>query len=133
MAPPCQSLRQGATHRKHRGVNESLAPSLLSLLIMMKRSFQTFRTSLIATTLCLILGQSFAWAAVTVKTEKFDNGVVSKESYYQDSFLTERRYFDIEGRFTGWVRFTKSTQNLLIVTELSIEKEKYGQIQSQEE
>nr|BFD61771.1 hypothetical protein BdHM001_04520 [Bdellovibrio sp. HM001] len=100
---------------------------------MMKSPFQTIRNSLLATTLCLVLGQSFAWASVTVKTEKFDNGVTSKESYYQDTVLTERRYFDIEGRFTGWMRFTKSTQGLVIVTELSVEKENYGQIKSQEE
>lgn len=100
---------------------------------MMKSPFQTIRNSLLATTLCLVLGQSFAWASVTVKTEKFDNGVTSKESYYQDTVLTERRYFDIDGRFTGWMRFAKSTQSRVIVTELSVEKENYGQIKSQEE
>ncbi|WP_374027903.1 S8 family serine peptidase [Bdellovibrio bacteriovorus] len=92
-----------------------------------------FRPLLKALLFCLILGHSTAFAAMKVEKEKFDNGVVSRESYYQDTRLVERRYFDIDGVFTGWTRFTYPAPGRVIVTDLSVEKESYGLVQTREE
>lgn len=86
-----------------------------------------------AITLCLILGQSSAFAAMTVEKEKFANGVVSRESYFNNNKLVERRYFNIDGVFTAWTRFVYTEKNRIIVSELSVEKESYGLVQTREE
>ncbi len=92
-----------------------------------------FRPLLKALLFCLVMGQSTAFAALKVEKEKFDNGVVSRESYYQDTRLVERRYFNIDGVFTAWTRFTYPAAGRVIVTDLSVEKESYGLVQTREE
>ncbi|WP_374029627.1 S8 family serine peptidase [Bdellovibrio bacteriovorus] len=82
---------------------------------------------------CLILGSQTLYAAFDVIKEKFDNGVVANESYYRDGELVEQRYYNIEGKFSTWLRYSYPQQGHVIKSKLSVEKESFGQIENKEE
>lgn len=72
-------------------------------------------------------------AKLRVEVEKFENGVVANESYFNGATLVEDRSYSNKGEFSNWTRYHYLPENHVIKIDLSIEKESFGQIQRQEE
>jgi hypothetical protein len=64
----------------------------------------------------------------SVRTEKFENGVISAEHLFLHGELIQSRFFDTEARFKSWYRYEHPTQENIIITEISTDSDSFGQI-----